>query len=179
MKYFFSVMSLVIVATVLAFTLSCVNGYFYPVKYKEEIISASDEFSLSPALIASVVNVESSYRENARSQKGAVGLMQLLPSTAKWLSDRLEETFDEAKLETPQYNIRLGSFYLSYLLNMFEDEKAAICAYNAGPSNVSAWLKNKEFSTDEKSLEKVPFPETEKYLNKVMKNFHQYLKRYK
>lgn len=179
MKYFFSIMSLVIIAVILAFSISCLNGYLYPMKYKEEIISSAQEFSVDSSLVASVANVESGYRADVVSPKGAVGIMQLLPSTAKWLAENLGEEFEEERLFEPEYNIRLGSCYLSYLLKTFEDEKSAICAYNAGQSKVKSWLENEEFSSDKVTLKKIPFPETENYLNKVLKNLRVYEKRYK
>ncbi len=179
MKYFYSVFSLAILVTILAFSLSCLNGYFYPVKYKDEITISAQEFGLDPALVAAVANVESGYNSNAKSSKGAVGIMQLLPSTAKWLADNLGEQYSENLLYNPSYNIRLGSYYLSYLTKYFEDEKAAICAYNAGQTNVRSWLTNPEYSTDQTSLTKIPYPETQNYLSKVQKNIHYYQKRYK
>ena len=179
MKYFFSIMSLAIVAVLLAFSLACFNGYFYPVKYKECVIESAQEFSVEGALIASIANAESGYRIDARSSKGAVGIMQILPSTAKWIAGNLGEEFEEEKLSEPQVNIRYGSYYLSYLLEMFKDRDLAICAYNAGQANVKAWLENEEYSSDGTSLDKIPFPETEKYLNKVLKNLRHYEKQYK
>jgi soluble lytic murein transglycosylase len=179
MKYFFSILSLAIVAILLAFTINCFNGYFYPIKYKEIIIESGNEFSVDSALIASIANAESGYRTNALSQKGAVGIMQILPSTAEWIADKLNEDFEIEKLSEPQCNIRYGSYYLSYLFDMFNDRDLVICAYNAGQNNVKSWLANKEYSQDKIKLDKIPFPETEKYLNKVLKNMRHYEKRYK
>ena len=101
MKYFYSILSLSIIAVLLAFSLSCLNGYFYPVKYKQEITSSAQEFGLKPALVAAVANVESGYNPNAKSSKGAVGIMQLLPSTAKWLAQNLGEDYSENLLYNP------------------------------------------------------------------------------
>lgn len=179
MKYFFSTLSLGIIAIVIAFSLSCINGYFYPMKFEHDISLNAQEFAVNPALVASVANVESGFRENVRSNKGAVGIMQLLPSTASWLAQNLGEGYSENMLYNPSYNIRLGTFYLSYLLNIFEDENSAICAYNAGQAKVRSWLENEEYSSDRITLNKIPFSETENYLNKVTKNYHHYEKRYK
>lgn len=179
MKYFFSIVSLAMLAVILALSINCLNAYFYPVKYQEEVLSSAREFAVSPALVASVANVESGYNANAKSNKGAVGIMQLLPSTAEWLAGNLGELYDEEELFQPEVNIRLGTYYLSYLLNHFEDEEAAICAYNAGQSKVRSWLANEEYSTDGVSLNKIPFAETENYLIKVNKNLRHYEKRYK
>ena len=148
-------------------------------KYKNEIIEISNEYGVDSALIASIANVESGFRENAKSNKGAVGVMQLRPSTAKWMADKNKIDYDENRLGEGEYNIRIGALYLSYLLKQFGDKTLAICAYNAGPGNVSAWLKNGDNSKDGKRLDKIPFKETERYLNKVNKNYYYYKNRYK
>ena len=147
--------------------------------YKTEIEEISKEYSLDGALIASVINVESGFNEKAISNKGAVGIMQVMPSTAKWIAQRNKIDYDEKMLCNPSYNIQIGSIYLSYLINYFNDEKLGICAYNAGQGNVSNWLKTGEYSKDGKTLEVIPFKETRDYLAKVNKNYYYYKNRYK
>ncbi len=179
MKTTFSLISLAAVTIMLMFCLSCFYSYFYPMKFCQQITTYSQQFGLDGALIASVVNAESSFDENAKSSKGAVGLMQLMPSTAKWVAEKLGEEFHEEKLCQGQYNLKLGSFYLAYLIKSFGDEKLGLCAYNAGPKNVRLWLENSKYSQDGKSLLVIPFEETRQYLNKVYKNYNYYSKKYK
>ena len=146
--------------------------HFYPVKYKEEILSASQEFSVKKELIASVINVESNFNANALSNAGAVGLMQIMPSTAKWLCGKLNEDYDEEKLIEPKYNIRLGTYYLKYLSERFSDLKTALASYNAGPTLVSNWLL--EYSEDGVTLDEIPYSETMQYVKKVERNLKVY-----
>ncbi len=161
------------------FLIGCFNSYFYPMKYKEEIIEISKKYSIDSALVASIINVESSYDKDVVSNKGAVGLMQLLPSTAEWIAQYNKFDFSEEKLFQPYFNIELGTCYLKYLINIFDDEKNGICAYNAGIGNVQKWLMNKEYSDDGLHLKEIPFEETDNYLNRVYKNYYYYKNRYK
>ena len=87
MRTFFVTFSLLICAVILTYVLGCFYSYFYPLKYQDEISVVSAKYDVDKALIASVINVESGYNENAISQKGARGLMQIMPSTAEWLSN--------------------------------------------------------------------------------------------
>ncbi len=179
MKTSFVIISLSICAVLLSFCIGSFYAYYYPMKYKNEIIQYSKSYSVESALVASVANVESNFRENVRSNKGAVGIMQIMPTTAQWIADQIGEEYSEKQLENGKYNLKLGCFYLSYLIEYFGDSKLAICAYNAGQGNVKSWLKDERYSKDGKQLYKIPFKETDKYLNKVLKNYKYYKNRYK
>lgn len=147
-------------------------------KYSDEIIEYSNEFEVTPALVASVINVESGYNDDATSQKGAKGLMQIMPSTGRWLAEKINEKYDEELLLNASFNIKLGTYYLSYLIEQFDDERVALCAYNAGQGNVKEWLKNEEYSSDGKTLKEIPYEETKNYINKIEKNYRYYKNRY-
>ena len=151
----------------------------HPIKYENIIETWSKEFSIPSYIIASVINVESSYDEKAVSSKGAVGLMQIMPSTAEWISKLLGKEYSDENLLEANFNIEIGTYYLSYLKNYFKSEELALCAYNAGQGNVKNWLNNTEYSQDGKTLIKIPFEETKNYLNKVYKNYHYYKNKYK
>lgn len=179
MKTTFSLISLAVVILMLTFCLHCFYSYFYPMKFSEQITDYAEQFDIDGALIASVANTESAFNENAKSSKGAIGIMQLMPSTARWVAEKMNEEFQEEKLFDGEYSLKLGSYYLSYLVKSFDDVKLGLCAYNAGPSNVRSWLANKEYSQDGKTLSIIPFDETKQYLNKVYKNYSYYSKKYK
>ncbi len=148
-------------------------------KYQEEIIENAKLNDLSPALIASIINVESGFRKDVVSNKGAIGLMQIMPQTAEWICSKNSLNFDELDLKDEKTSIKLGSQYLEILTNTFENLDSAICAYNAGPSKVKSWLANEEYSKDGVKLNKIPYKETSDYLNKVKKNLRHYSNRYK
>lgn len=146
---------------------------YYPTKYSSQIALASSEYSVGEALIYALINVESSFDKNAVSPKGAKGLMQLMPSTASSIAAVLDEPFLEEDLFDEETNIRYGTYYIHILLAQFDFDEA-ICAYNAGPSKVRSWLKNPDYSCDGEHLDRIPYPETERYLQKVKKNFSYY-----
>lgn len=147
----------------------------YPIKFKNEIKKFSDKYSVSSYIVASVINVESSYNEKALSNKGAIGLMQILPSTGEWLAKKISiDNFSTQMLYDPALNIEIGTFYLKYLLNKFSNLNTALCAYNAGEGVVSNWLSDKNYSQDGKTLIKIPYKETNLYIEKLQKNFNFY-----
>ncbi len=136
----------------------------FPLKYKEEILIAGQTYSVDPVLIASVINAESSFDYKKVSAKNAVGLMQLLPSTAESLTE------EDVDLFNPKTNITLGVKYLAYLIDKFNDIDTALFAYNAGEGNVSRWLT--EQKTDK--LKSCPFKETNAYVSKIKKSLKFY-----
>ena len=166
------------------------NFVFYPLKYKNEIINFGEKYGVQPFLIASIINCESRFNEKAVSNKGAVGLMQILPTTGKWAFEKIYRESVElsfvynkeegtGELLNPLTNIELGTFYLSYLLNKFGNLEVSICAYNAGEGTVLKWLNNKDYSEDGKTLKHIPYSETQNYLNKVLGNIKIYKNKFK
>lgn len=137
--------------------------------YRRPFRAAVEESGLSPALVYAVIKTESGFDEDAVSRAGAVGLMQLLPSTAEFICRKCGLAFDAEKLKEGEYNIRLGCLYLGYLLERFGVRETALAAYNAGEGTVAAWLNDRRYSADGKTLCAVPYPETEAYIKKVMK----------
>ena len=139
--------------------------------YGPTIETAAGEFGVDARLVQAVVRVESSGRRRARSRRGAVGLMQLLPSTARQLAQELElGEVRESDLEDAVLNIRLGTYYLSKLGKRFEgDITLVLAAYNAGPSKVSAWRREHPELSSAALLERVAYPETRRFVGKVMR----------
>lgn len=163
------------------------NKVTYPLKFEEEIVEYSAAFGVDPALVASIINAESGFREDVVSKKGAVGLMQIMPKTGKWALERLSGQSVEIEflsnekdgiLFLPEENIKIGTYYLSYLIEKFKDLNLVICAYNAGEGTVSSWLSNSNYSKDKKTLETVPYKETANYLEKVLRNLKVYQKKF-
>lgn len=111
----------------------------------QTIVQAAHEYQLDPELILGVIFTESSFIVDAESHMGAVGLMQLMPTTAEQLARELEIEWRSNDLLTdPQVNILLGSFYLRKLIGRFDDDlDAALAAYNMGPNRfVSVMQRN-------------------------------------
>ena len=165
MKGIILVFSILIVGIVTFWLLF--SNVLFPIKYRTEILAAAKTYSVEPALIAAVINAESSFDKDKVSPKKAMGLMQLLPSTAASLSSNEIDLFD------PKTNIMLGTKYLAYLINKFNDTETALFAYNAGEGNVARWLTEK----NETKLRSCPFKETNAYVNKIKNTLKIYRRR--
>jgi len=153
----------------------------YPIGYESIIVKYSNEFNIDPYLVASIINVESKYDTYAVSNKEAKGLMQISSQTGKWASEVLSiEGYSEDDLFDPEINIRIGTWYLSVLLKEFNNNiDLVLAAYNAGSGNVNKWLNNREYSLDGESLSRIPFKETEDYLERVKDSYRIYSRVYK
>jgi soluble lytic murein transglycosylase len=112
----------------------------YPLAYATIIRGHARNYDLEPALLAAVIYQESKFDAEARSDAGALGLMQLQPETAKGIATRTGGTgFRVDDLYDPEINVRYGSWYLRHLLDKYDDESLALAAYNAGQRHVDEW----------------------------------------
>lgn len=134
----------------------------YPLEYDRIVRTHARTYGLDPAMLAAVIYTESRFDPDARSAAGALGLMQLLPDTARGIAIRtggrgfvVDDLFD------PEINIRYGSWYLQNLLRKYDrDERLALAAYHAGQGNVDGWL--------DRGVD-IQFPETRAYVDKVLR----------
>jgi soluble lytic murein transglycosylase len=139
----------------------------YPVKYVDEIATVAEKYDLDPYLIAAVARTESGFDPDARSHAGAVGLMQLLPETADWLTG-LESWKgpDNPVLTNPQDSLELGACYLAFLQRNLDNPTASIAAYNAGQNAVRGWVKEAG-GADSFGIDDIPYPETKEFVRRV------------
>jgi soluble lytic murein transglycosylase len=132
----------------------------YPLAYDSIIRAHARNYRLDPALLAAVIYQESKFRAGAESPSGAIGLMQLLPDTAKGIALRTGGTrFVVNDLYEPELNVRYGSWYLRHLLDKYDDTSLALAAYNAGQRNVDEWRRRGVA---------IQFPETRAYVERVL-----------
>ena len=153
----------------------------YPIKYENIIIKYANEYGLDNHLVAAIIKVESGYDSFAKSSKGALGLMQIKPSTGKWIAEKLGiKDLNEEELYDPEINIKMGCWYLDYLLKYYNGNlQLALAAYNGGQGNVSKWLKDSNYSDDGIVLKDIPFAETKFYVKKIDKTYNIYNRIYK
>ncbi|MFM9077269.1 MAG: lytic transglycosylase domain-containing protein [Solirubrobacterales bacterium] len=140
-----------------------------PLKHEDIIRQQSVEKEVDAALIAAVIFRESRFRDQT-SEAGARGLMQITPSTAHEI-ERLSggTEFELEDLANPDINIRYGTFYLAWLLDIYDDDVvAALAAYNAGPGNAEAW------GGPTMTIDDIEFPETEEYVKGVLEKQREY-----
>ena len=132
------------------------------------------------ALVLSIIRQESNFSTDAVSPAGARGLMQILPSTAKQIARKKKKKFSAQMLNSnPDFNVEMGSTYFADMLKRFDGSYVlAVAAYNAGPTNVSKWMKIMG-KPDERLdaidwIERIPFGETRNYVQRVLENLHIY-----
>ncbi len=152
----------------------------YSLEYDNYVQKYAEEHDMDPLFIHSVIFAESNHNPDAISNRGAVGLMQIMPETGYWISSKMgEKDFGENDLKDPETNIKMGTWLLNYLMDEFNDnEKSVLAAYNAGIGNVQEWLKNYEYSSDGQNLDNIPFRETEEYVEKIRNAYASYKELY-
>lgn len=140
----------------------------YPLKFEDYIIEYSKKNDIPPEIVCGVILTESSFNPNAVSHKNAKGLMQIIEETNSWIALHLKEKSEFERILEPEFNIKRGTWLLSYLYKKFGTWDVALAAYNAGIGRVSGWLNNNEYSSDGKNLKYIPFDETRAYVEKVL-----------
>jgi len=142
----------------------------YPAPYPDYVKSLSGQFSVGRELIYAVMRRESAFIRDIKSSAGAVGLMQLMPATAKQVGKQLGVKAPKWKLIDSDLNIKLGVKYLNHLLKRFDGNMVlSTAAYNAGPTRVRRWMANKPIAADI-WVETIPFDETRSYVKAVLFN---------
>jgi soluble lytic murein transglycosylase len=150
-----------------------------PLAHEDIIRQQAADKQLDPALVAAVIYQESKFRDRT-SSAGAKGLMQLMPSTAKFIAHKSGGTqFQLADLGTPQVNIAYGTWYLRYLIAHYKGNTTlGVAAYNAGLDNVDKWVKRVGGPGNFDAGRNIPFPETRHYVLSVLSHRDQYRKTY-
>lgn len=147
------------------------NFIIFPTKYKNLVVGYSKEYELDCALVYAIIKTESNFDKKATSSAGAMGLMQIMPTTGEWLAKEVGlDNFVTSELYDPEINIRLGCCYLNYLSKKFNDFKAVICAYNAGEGVVKNWIDENGKLVESK----INYKETRNYLKKVVGYYNIY-----
>ena len=152
------------------------KNYLYPLCYKDEIIATAREYDIDTALLFAIVKTESGFNPQAVSPKGAVGLMQILPSTARFIAEKKDIT--DYDLSDVRVNLDFGAYYWGYLTAKFDGVFETAAAYNAGEGTDKNWLNNREYSADGKRLDVIPYPETAAYVKKICESTKRYKKLY-
>jgi len=161
-----------VVLVALFFVAKTVIYNLFPLKYEDYIDKYSAEYGLDRYLVMGTIYAESGFNNEAHSNV-AHGLMQLTDETAWWIAEQMKE--DVQDIIDPKTNIKLGCYYLSYLIGKYNNEETALAAYNAGHGNVTKWLGDGRYSKDGKTLCAIPYEETANYVKRVK----QYKKVYK
>ncbi len=140
----------------------------FPLLYRSEVARASMDNAIDPAWIFGVMRRESAYIRDVRSSAGAIGLMQLMPRTARYVAGLQGKKNWRGDLTESGTNIEFGTFYLRHVMDRFNDHQVlATASYNAGPSRVGQWLQEGSMDADI-WIDTIPFTETRRYVRAVL-----------
>lgn len=173
-KILLSIVSFLIIINALFLGAIYYGGVNYPVNYLEEIQKYSNEYGVDPKVVLAIMRVESNFKTDATSKVNAKGLMQVLPDTAKHVAKLLNIDANSIDLNDAETNIKIGTYYIKYLMQNFSNMDTVYAAYNGGIGNVNTWLKDSKYSSDGVSLYNIPSSETKHYVNKVNKALKAY-----
>jgi len=149
----------------------------FPFPYQELVTKWSNQRQLNPLLVIALIRQESRFKADIKSPAGALGLMQIMPNTGKWIAEKTN--IKNYSLVNPDHNINFGTWYLNYTHQEYNNNSLfAIASYNAGPGNVNQWIKQYPSKTPEEFIDQIPFEETKKYVEIVLGNYWNYLRIY-
>jgi soluble lytic murein transglycosylase len=150
----------------------------FPLPYESNLRSAAAANHIDPMFMAGLIRQESAFEANAMSHQGAVGLMQVMPTTASKLARQLRIRYARASLIDPGYNLKLGARYLADLIQIFGTQEGALAAYNAGEDRVVQWTTGQNYLETAEFVESIPFTETREYVQIVIRNADVYRQLY-
>lgn len=166
---------LLIIIAIIAIFWNPILKIFYKTEYSEYVEKYANEKGIDPLLIYAMIKAESNFKEGATSNKGALGLMQLMDNTAKEVAENILMEYESGTtLYNPEKNIKLGINYYKTLKDEFGNDEVALTAYNAGIGNVNNWIKDGIIKADGSDIENIPFKETNTYVRKILKNYNMY-----
>ena len=153
-----------------------IGCFMYPKNYQPAVKKYAALYDIPDSLVFSVIKAESNYKKDAVSKKGARGLMQIMTPTGEWAAEKIGiKEFSEELLFDSDVNIEIGCYYLSYLLDLYNNEtKLALAAYNAGPGNLIKWKKHVATSDPLLFLESIPSRETRSFAERIIVNYWIY-----
>jgi soluble lytic murein transglycosylase len=141
----------------------------FPLAYRDGVINSASAEMLDPAWAYAIIRQESSFRADARSPAGAVGLMQIMPATGREIAQDLRDATATPDLARADLNIRYGAHYLQQLLGRLQNNPLlATAAYNAGPNKIAQWLPAHDSMAADVWAETIPYQETRSYVQRVM-----------
>jgi len=142
----------------------------YPLPYEGSLRRESGKNDLDPMIVAGLIRQESTFQADIVSHANAVGLMQLLPKTAKIMAKQKQLKYAKAKLFDPEFNIELGTYYFKGLVNLTGAPEYALAAYNAGEDRIALWKSERSYEEIPELVESIPFSETRDYVQIVLRN---------
>ena len=144
-------------------------SYNYPIKYEKVADQVCAEVGVDKSLVLAIIKTESGFDPNAVSKKNALGLMQVIPETIQYTSQKYGIEVGINDIFIPEKNMEIGAYYLKNLIERFGSTDRAILAYNAGPSVVKRWVDEGLEDVNDDTYSWVPYEETRNYIKRVKK----------
>ncbi len=151
--------------------------FVYPKAYEEYVEKYSGDYGVDENFIYAVINTESGFDENAKSNVGAVGLMQIMEDAFKWTKRSLDAQHTDieyADMLTPEYNIEYGCCMLGYYYKKYGSYELSAAAYHAGTNQVDIWLDDGTIDANDIDIDDIPSDATAHYVRKVMRAYEAY-----
>ncbi len=147
----------------------------YPTPYEDIVTAEAKKNDVSPSLLYGIMRQESAFRPTVVSPADAVGLMQIIPPTARKIATGLKLEYVPDLMRAPAINVQYGAYYVRYLMDIFENRAELVAAsYNAGPQAVSRWLRAGQDLPLDIFVARIPYSETRNYVYRVMGNYARY-----
>lgn len=151
----------------------------YPAAFHDIVSRHTSNAGIDECITYALIRAESNFLPTARSPVGALGLMQLMPATAREIARNSGDSVSSSQLTNPDVNVRIGTLHLKYLINSFNGNLvSAVAAYNAGSTPVRRWRKNSPTLQEDEFIENIPYPETREYVKKVLAAMEVYRQLY-
>lgn len=146
----------------------------YPFPYEETILKWSKQRQLNPLLVTSLIRQESRFEPEIESSAGALGLMQVMPATGKYVASNIG--LSNYSLTVPEDNVNIGTYYLDFTHKKYSNNSMlAVASYNAGPNAVAKWVTRYGLQDADEFVEKIPYQETKGYVESVFENYWNYM----
>jgi soluble lytic murein transglycosylase len=153
------------------------NPVIYPIKYRDTVVAEAQKGGLEPQFVAAIIRTESNFRANAKSGRGATGIMQIMPDTMEWiaLKGKFKNVTTERLLADPELAIAMGTWYLHWLNTEFNGNTVVVtAAYNAGHNKVKQWLDSGIWDGRLETADNIEYEETRNYVKKVNYYYGKY-----
>ena len=152
----------------------------YPIYYRDIINKYSKKYEMDPLFVAAMILEESRFGAESVSWAGAMGLMQIMPQTGRELARQLKiRRFEKSILLNPSVNIQMGTKYMKFLMDRFQDNHALVAgAYNGGPGRMGRWMKERGLADLDEFIEDIAIDETRRHIKKVIDSYYVYQKLY-
>lgn len=155
-----------------------VLAHIFPISYWDLIQKHAEANKLDPYLVAALVAQESTFVPDVRSSANAVGLMQLIPSTARMYARKLNLAYSSKLMSNPEANIRMGTAYLADKIAEFGETHLALASYNAGERAVRRWMSERPGVANDEFIDDIPYPETQNYVKRILGTADDYRRLY-